>query len=138
MDERCVALANAVGRHVTAGDPGAVQALLAPWMAEHVGIADLERMVSEAGAGLPPPRHWTVDTGAADLATLRTPDGYGPPSQPLPAEITPENYLGWLCVQFQPAPHGADEVNACFDLWLVAVAHGGACRIGYLEAAEPS
>jgi len=138
MNDKCRALADTIGQHLVDRDFGGLRAVFAPWLQASMSVADLERMIGGANEGLAPPRTWTVDENPIDLASLREPDGYGPPSKPLPQDITVTNYRGWLCVQFQPDPANPDGFNVCFDLWIAAVEHEGAYRAGYVEAAEAS
>jgi hypothetical protein len=72
------------------------------------------------------------------LEDLREPDPYGPPSAALPDEITPLNFRRWLNIQLAPEPSVHEEQNVCYDVWLAAVDHDGALRVGYFEAWEPS
>ena len=138
MDAECRTLADTIGRLVVERDMAGVHGLLAPWLQVSSGVSDIDRMITEAWEGLAPPRSWTIDQGAIDLGALRRPDGFGPPTAALPEDITPANYRGWFCVQFQPDPVNPEGFNVCFDLWLAAVEHDGAYRVGYLEAAEAS
>lgn len=136
MESKCEALCEAPAKCVVAQDFDKAHALLAPWLRAAMKPSDIQRMVNDAGEGLPAPRAWTLDEGLLDLEDLRKPDSFGPPSKPIPKEISEKNYKGWLCIQFTPGATDDDGPNVCFDLWLAAVEVGGANRVGYLEAAE--
>ena len=138
MNEQCRALADAIGRLVVERDFDAIRARMAPWAASSMDAAAIEQMIDAACEGLAPPVSWSVDESPMDVEGLREPDGYGPPSTAFSPAITPANYRGWLCVQFQPDPDNPDGFNVCFDLWMAAVELDGDLRIGYLEAAEAS
>lgn len=139
MDDRCASLCNTMARLVVTRDFGGVHALLAPWLRPAMSPEDIERMTAAQSEGLAhPPHSWTIGEGLAGLEDLRTPDPYGPPSNPLPAQITPANFRGWLHIQFLPDPAVHDEQNVCYDLWLAAVEEGGTCLAGYVEAWEPT
>jgi hypothetical protein len=138
MDTACKTLCDTLARNIVARDFTGAHALLAPWLRTTMKPSDIERMVTEAGAGLPVARGWTLDEGFLELKDLRKPDPYGPPSQAVSNEVSAQNYRGWLCIQFTPGGGEDDEANICFDLWIAAVEQNGACAVGYLEAAEPS
>jgi hypothetical protein len=127
-------MADAVGKNIVERNFEALHALFAPGF--QMSAAELGRMVDEANEGLAPPKQWTLDENPIDLASLREPDGLGPPSKPLPEEITDANFAGWLCVQLQPDPDNEEGFDVCFDVWVAAVRQGGKCLVGYLEAWE--
>lgn len=136
MDDRCRELAHRVGRRVVDRDWAGLCELFTPWL--RTSAADVEEMVDIQNDGLPAPASFSVDEGICDLAELREPAEYGPPSMQLASEITDANFRGWISIQFQPDPKHEDECNVCFDVWLVVVEHQGAYRVGYFEAAEAS
>lgn len=136
MDASCRALADAIGRRVVDRDFEGLRNLCVSWLKDRTSTIGLARMIDDAAAGLPPAKTWTVDESPVDLATVRKPDGYGPPTSAFDDEITDANYRGWICVQFQPDPGNEEGFNACFDLWFAAVEERGQCRIGYIEAVE--
>lgn len=139
MDKHCAALCDSLAACIVKRDFAGAQALLAPWLRATLSADDLEAMVDAAADGLAhPPHDWSADTGLAGLEDLREPDPYGPPSRPLPPEVTATNFRGWLSIQFAPAPAVHEEQNVCYDLWLVAVEHEGRVLAGYVEAAEAS
>jgi len=137
LNPACQALCDALGARLVARDFEGVHALLAPWLQSATSPAELRDAIDAAGEGLAhPPRSWTADEGLVGLEDLRKPDPYGPPSRPLPAEITPGNFRGWLSIQLAPEAAVHEEQNVCFDVWLVAVEHEGSLRVGYLEPWE--
>jgi hypothetical protein len=139
MDARCKDLCNALGKCVVERNFTAAQPLFAPWLRATLSPATLQRMVDAQNEELEhPPCAWSLGEGILTVADLRTPDPYGPPSQPIAREITQENFRGWLRIQFVPDPEVHDEQNVCFDLWLVAVQVGDAVLAGYVEATEPT
>jgi hypothetical protein len=138
MESKCEALCEALAKHIVAQDFIKAHSLLAPWLRAAMKPSEIERIIIEAGAGLPAPRAWKLDEGLCELDDLRKPDSFGPPSKPISKEITEDNYKGWLCIQFTPGAADDEEANVCFDLWLAAVEIGGINFVGYLEAAEPT
>jgi hypothetical protein len=138
MDAKCKALADAVGKHVVDREFAELLDLFAPWLSELFSAADLEDMLDAAGDGLPAPASFAADEGVMELAELRTPSDYGPPSRPLSDKITDANFRGWISVQFAPDPKHSEECNVCYDVWMAMVEHEGELCIGYFEAAEAS
>jgi hypothetical protein len=136
MDDKTKALAVQVGKHVVDRDFPSLLDCFAPWLAEQLSAADLEDMLGAALADLPAPADFSVDEGMADLEELQTPGDFGPPTRPLPAEITAANFKGWISVQFTPDPKHFEECNVCYDVWMVVVEHEGERLVGYFEAAE--
>lgn len=138
MDSRTAALCDKLGEAIVNRDFVAAHACCAPWLQGQLSPEDIEHMIDAVLEGLEyPPDHWSADEGLADLADLREPDPYSPPTGRLAGEITEDNFRGWCSIQFVPADEHHDEQNVCFDLWLVAVEHDGEVLAGYLEAAEP-
>jgi hypothetical protein len=138
MDSNCEALCEALAQHVVAKDFDKAHVLLAPWLRSAMKPSEIQKMVHDAGEGLPYPTAWTLDEGLAELEDLRKPNEYGPPSTAVSNEISEKNYRGWLCIQFTPGATDDDGPNACFDLWLAVVEIGGVHCVGYIEAAEPT
>ena len=138
MDSQAQALCDALAKHIVDRRFTDSHELLAPWVRDAMTAADLQRMIDAANEGLPAPRTWTVDEGFLGVDDLREADPYGPPSEPVSAKVTTDNFRGWLCIQFKPEASEDDDANVCFDLWLAAVEESGVCRVGYVEAAEAS
>jgi hypothetical protein len=138
MDARCRALAEAVGKHVVDREFPELLDLFAPWLAEQFSAADLQDMLEAAGEGLPAPASFEIDEGMVGLAELRTPSDYGPPSRPIPDDITEATFRGWISVQFAPDPKHFEACNVCYDVWMAIVEHDGETLVGYFEAAEAS
>jgi hypothetical protein len=136
MDARCKALANAVGKHVVDREFADLLDLFAPWLGADFSAADLEDMIDASNDGLPPPATFEVDEGMVDFEELSTPSDFGPPTRPLPTQITAANFKGWISVQFAPDPKHHEECNVCFDVWMAFVEHEGELLVGYFEAAE--
>jgi len=109
--------------------------LLAPWLRDTVSAAQLEAMVGEAHKDLPPPGDFELDSNSCGLEDLEV-DEFSPPTRPLPAEITEQNFRQWMVIQFKPDPASDSPYNASFDLWMAVVELGGAAKIGYMEAAD--
>jgi hypothetical protein len=133
------ALCDAVGQAIVARDLAAVHALFAPWLQTALTPDAIGAQLDAQMAGLAhPPASWSADEGLAELADLRTPDGYSPPTTGLPREITDANFRGWLSIQFRPDDAVEDEQNVCYDVWIAPVEPDGGLQIGYFEAAEAS
>ena len=136
MDAACESMCNAFAAHVVAREFEAARALLAPWVRAAMSAADLEQLVDAAVGDLPPAREWSLDSGFMEVDELRTPNEYGPPSQPIAPEVTAANYRGWHCIEFKPGDND-DDIDACFDLWIAAVELPEGYRLGFLEATYP-
>src|SRR5687767_14615558 len=109
MDSQCEALCEALAKHIVAKDFARAHALLAPWLRAEMKPSDIQKMINDAGEGLPAPAAWTLDEGLAELEDLRKPNEFGPPSQPVSNEISDKNFKGWLCIQFTPEAAGDDD-----------------------------
>jgi hypothetical protein len=137
MDAACGNLCDALARAIVERDFESARALLAPWLLATTTASAIQHAVDAQNEGLAhPPHSWTVDEGIVGLDDLREPDPYGPPSTALPDEITPVNFRGWFNIQFAPEPSVHEEQNVCYDVWLAAVEHDGALRVGHFEAWE--
>ena len=136
MDKPVATLCNDFAARVVARDFPGAHALLSPWVQSAMTPAELEAMLDAAGADLPPPREWSLDSGFMEVDDLRTASEYGPPSEPVSAEVTGENYRGWHCIEFKPGEN-EDDYDACYDVWLVAVETEAGYSIGFLEPTYP-
>jgi hypothetical protein len=137
MDARTRELCDEIGRAVVEDEAEAIHRLLAPWVAASMTPQDLRTMIAAEMEWVEhPPHSWTVGEGYSELEDLRTPEPYGQPVGGVSAEVTPENFRGWISIQFAPDPSVHEEQNVCFDLWLVPVEIDGVYRVGHLEAAE--
>jgi hypothetical protein len=123
VEQKCEALCEALAQRVVERNFAGAHALLAPWLQEKMSPADIESMVDAAAAGSPPARAWVLDEGFLEVEDLGD-DALG---------ITGANYRGWLCIQFSES--AKPRSTASFDLWLAAVEHDGAYRVGHLEPA---
>jgi hypothetical protein len=126
VEQKAAVLCDALAKRVVERNFSGVHDLLAPWLQAKMAPGDIENLVNQAGEGLAPARAWTLDEGFLGVEDLGD----------APKEITDGNYRGWLCVQFNPGEAAQEDANASFDLWLAAVEHDGAYRIGHIEAAE--
>lgn len=122
MERKAEALCDALAKRVVEKDFPGAYALFAPWLQNLMSPTDIEHLVKEASAGAASARTWTLDEGGLAVEDLGA-----------SKEITPDNYRGWLCIQFNPGEGAAD---GAFDLWLAAVEHDGDYRVGLIEAAE--
>ena len=112
--------------------------LMAPWLQERWDAALLSDWLEESLDGLPHPVEHGLDGNSLSAAQLRELEGgYGPPSEPLPEEITDANFRKWMCVEFMPPEDNEEGYDACFDMWMAAVEFDGQLRVGYFEATEP-
>lgn len=129
MKERMEDYAGQFASAIITHDYDAATVMLAPWLQAEIDPMMLKHLVHCAGCMLPPPRAFELDGNNCTLGQLRANAGL-----PIPDEITFQNFLKWMCIQFLPDP--ATGHDACFDLWMVMVNLGGAPRIGYIEFAE--
>lgn len=135
MDDALRELGGAFARAVIDEDFDRAHGLLARWLQPEYPPERLRAWVDESREELPYPGAFEVDGNSSTLADLRKPHEVDLPTQPIPEEVTEENFRKWMCIQFQPEDD--DEFDACFDMWLVAVEHEGELRIGYFESTWP-
>ncbi len=111
----------------------AAEAMLASWLRS----VALKKMVRQARGTAPP----AFAADPPSLLPFNTPaswgeDEFGPPSAPVPSEITDANFRGSFRVEFVPDPDLEAEVDFSYALFLVVVEWEGKLAIGYIEPAE--
>lgn len=121
MEHKCEVLCDALAKRVVEKNFSEVHALLAPWLQQSMTPSDIEHLVKDASAEAGSARTWTLDEGFLGVDDLGG-----------SKEITPDNYRGWLCIQFNP---GEGHDGGSFDLWFAAVETDGDYRVGLIEAA---
>jgi hypothetical protein len=109
---------------------------LAPWLQADFSPERLKRTLDPRYDGMPAPKEFTLDGNSCGLEDLE-PNEFGPLTQPLPFEITKENYRKWMVIEFKPDPGENTGFDACLDLWMAVVEISGALKIGYFEPADP-
>lgn len=137
---------------------GRAEAMLAPWVRDALPEGGLREVIEltldeEPDVSLftltpiPIDKPASMREAVADLAeedrgrTLATTDGLGaengPPSYPIPDELTAKNFRGCWRIEFQPDEELAedldDDIDYSFALYVAVVADGADCAIGYLE-----
>ena len=131
-------IADAFAECVVAEDWIAAHDLMAPWLSDRWTAEALEAAVHEARGETPPPHEWSLDVGLLEYEDLKIPDGFGPPSEPFPSQLTKGRFRDWICIQFRPSEEQSEEYNACFDCWVATAEANGDLCIGYLEFTEPT
>ena len=133
---------------------GRAEAMLAPWLRDALPEGGLKTVVRLSRGEAPPASEFSVaeltynDLGlmresveenlaAEEARTLATTDGtgaiHGPPSFPIPKELTEKNFRGCWRLEFQPDEDLEADVDYSFALYVTVVADGEDCTIGYLE-----
>jgi hypothetical protein len=123
-------------RSVIARDLQSARDCLAPWLRADFSVAQLNAILEPRYEGMPEPAQFSLDGNSCSLDDLE-PNDYGAPTQPLPSDITKENYRKWMVIEFKPDAEKNTSYDACLDLWMAVVEVEGAMKIGYLEAADP-
>ena len=143
MDPVHQQFAEELGAAVLARDFDAAHAMLAPWLQRETtpaGLretieARLREMMEYAGCDeLTYPVGFDVDGNSSTVDDLRKERSWAPP-RPIPAEVTPENFRKWACIQFL-ADDDVD-IDAWFDLWMIMVEVDGRYGVGYFELEDP-
>ena len=135
MEKAFEDLGSRFARSVIAKDMQSANQCLAPWLRADFFPAKLNAFVEPRYEG-PEPAQFSLDGNSCSLEDLE-PERGGVPSQPLPPEITKENYRKWMVIEFKPDPNKNTGYDACVDLWMAVVEVEGTMKIGYLEAADP-
>ena len=74
-----------------------------------------------------------LDNGVLSADDLRQP---GMADKPVPDQLTAENFLLWMCIQFQSQDDSVD-VDAWFDWWMAVAREQDGLVIGYFEIQDP-
>ena len=136
MNASCKSLCDAFANAIVKRDFERAHSLLAPWLKQTMNPSEIQRMVDAENEGLEhQPHSWNAWDVMLELGDLQ-PDPYGPPSRPIPNQITQKNFKGWLQIQFAPESSVHDVQNVCYDIWLAAVEHDDSLLVGYFEAWE--
>ena len=133
---------------------GRGEAMLAPWLRDALPEGGLKRVVHLTRHDNPPASEFLITelpyndpasmrehveehAGEEDDRSLATTDGsggmYGPPSFPIPEELTDANFRGCWRIEFQPDEDLEADVDYSYAFYVVVVAEGDELRIGYLE-----
>ena len=132
---------------------GRAESLLAPWIRDSLPPGGLKEVVQLARNDNPPAAEYVISSlphnGLASMResveenaeeearSLATTDGigamHGPPSYPIPAELTDETFRGCWRIEFQPDEDLEADVDYSYAFYVALVADGRDLRIGYLE-----
>ncbi|MEP7069811.1 MAG: hypothetical protein ABI789_11240 [Usitatibacter sp.] len=118
--------------------------MLAPWVRSGLPVGGLKRVVRIARGDNPPAAEFELGELPDDeLPSMRQrveartiSDGDGPPSLPIPAELTEENFRGCWQIEFLPDEDSEADVDFSFAFYLALVADGQELRVGYLESID--
>ena len=112
------------------------ESMLAPWVRDALAAGGLRRVVRVAqGDALIPVAYAVIDLGfeeAADLRDAVDEDGE-PPTLPVAAAITDENFRGCFSVEFLPDEDTEADVDYTFAFFVAVVEVGTGFAVGYLE-----
>ncbi len=118
---------------------------LAPWLQRQVSPEDLNAEIDAeiretlAACGETEacrPQTFEIDWNSSTIDSLRAERSYAA-VRAIDAAITPQIFKHWLCIQVQPDPDQAWELDAFFDMWLIVVELDAGLAIGYYELLEP-
>ena len=148
---------NAFAQSVVAQSFDRAEKMLAPWVKQVLPVGGLKRVVRLARGDNPPAAEFelaelpendpaSMREGVAEYAgeegkrSLATTDGtgglYGPPSYPIPEELTDDNFRGCWQIEFQPDEDADADVDYSYAFYLALVADGKELKIGYLEPVD--
>jgi hypothetical protein len=141
MDDDTSAFLDLLAQAAIDEDPSALHRLCAPWVCERFPLDELaqrlaaQRAATIANAGLAELGRADgvdIDESLIDYAELA--ENAVDEGDPLPDEVTAENWLDWLCV----TPVVDDGEWSVFDLWvaLVRLPDGGVA-IGHIRLDDP-
>lgn len=138
-------------------DFGRAEGMLAPWMRAALPAGGLKYVVQSALGDAPPPTEFALEAlSYEDLASMRdhveeyvdseeqrslaTTDGsvgeFGPPSYPVPDELTAANFRGCWRIEFQPDEDLEVDDDYSYALYVTVVGEGDSLSIGYLEPSD--
>ena len=148
---------NAFAQAVVAQSFDRAEKMLSSWVKSALPVGGLKRVVRLARADNPPAAVFELEElpdddlvsmrqSVAEYAeeegdrSLATTDGtggaYGPPSYPIPDEITDDDFRGCWQIEFQPDEDADSDVDYSYAFYLALVADGKELKIGYLEPVE--
>ncbi|MEP6619296.1 MAG: hypothetical protein ABJE47_08275 [bacterium] len=136
---------------------GRAEGMLSPWIRASLPPGGLKYVAQRALADAPPPAEFALEAmtyetlasmrdhvdeyaEADETRTLATTDGsigeFGPPSYPLPAEVTAANFRGCWRVEFQPDEDLDVDDDFSYALFVAVVGENDVLAIGYLEPSD--
>ena len=134
-----------------------VESQLAPWLRSALPAGGMRKFIRLVRADAPPPTDFTItpleDDDAASMReqvdevdgveenrSLGMMDGSvaedGPPTFPVPDELTDDNIRGAYRLEFQPADDGEPDGDIAYALYVAVVADGRDLKIGYIEPSD--
>lgn len=134
-----------------------VESELAPWLRAALPAGGIRKFMRLVRADAPPATDFTITPLEDDDATsmreqvedvagneqnrsLALMDGAvaidGPPSFPVPDELTDDNLRGVYRLEFQPADDGEPDGEIAYALYVAIVADGKDLKIGYIEPSD--
>lgn len=134
-----------------------VESQLAPWLRSALPAGGMRKFMRLARGDAPPPTDFTItpieDDDAASMReqvddvadaeekrSLALMDGSvaidGPPTFPVPDELTDDNVRGVYRLEFQPAEDGNEDAEFSLALYVAVVADGRDLKIGYIEPSD--
>lgn len=120
-------------------------ALMAPWLQNRWTDETLRLRVEEECAAIgkgfemdppPPPAEYEIGSNPMSIAELR--DEYFVNEDPIPAEITEENFVAWVPVTITPDADDSwlTDIGYLLAPYLITVRDSGQEKIGYLRFGE--
>jgi hypothetical protein len=143
------------GQAIVKRDFKTARSMLAPWLQKQVTAKKLQAIIEKHMISDDAPedctatgndstlddmryhyREYYKDDTARTLATTEDFGEWGPPSIVLAKEITPDNFLQWMWIDFTPDPGSGAMVDYCLRLYIIAVNAGDGIKIGHLEPGD--
>ena len=138
-------------------DFGRAEAMLAPWVRASLPPGGLKFVVQNALGDAPPPTEFAVEAlpyenvasmrdhvdeykSSPDNRTLATTDGsvgeFGPPSYPLPEQLSADIFRGCWRIEFQPDEELEMDDDYSYALYIAVSGENDAMAVGYLEPSD--
>lgn len=148
---------NAFAQAVVGQSFDRAEKMLAPWIRGMLPVGGLKRVVRIARGDNPPAAEFELgELPHNDVAEMREKveeyadeegdrsltsfDGsggmYGPPSFPIPDELTDDNFRGCWHIEFQPDEDVDADVDYSYAFYVALVADGQELKVGYLEPVD--
>ena len=112
------------------------ESMLAPWVRDGLAAGGLRRVVRVAqGDALVPVAYGVIDLGFDEATDLRdaVDEDDEPPTQPVPSELTSENFRGCFSVEFLPDEDTEADVDYTYAFFVAVVEVETGFAVGYLE-----
>ena len=142
ITEEVRVFANRFAESVRGSDYETAHSMLASWLRQEITVEDLqneiESLLREMAdewelEELTYPDAHELDSGVLSADDLRQP---GIATKPVPDELTADDFVLWMCIEFQSADDSLD-LDGWFDWWMAVVREQDDLAIGYFEIQFP-